>query len=136
MKPSGAIRFRPQIGASLFALALLDATATPGLAQAPDPVLAKVNGAEIRQSDLAIAEEEIGLLYRKDSAAARDTHRPIAGRLARGLDVTTASAILRALSAAEVYRELVDGAGWSADRYEQWLAALLGRELLQRGSVS
>jgi peptidyl-prolyl cis-trans isomerase C len=29
-------------------------------AQAPDPVIAKVNGAEIRQSDLAIAEEDIG----------------------------------------------------------------------------
>jgi AcrR family transcriptional regulator len=54
----------------------------------------------------------------------------IAGRLAGGLDVTTASAILRGLSAAEVYRELVDGAGWSADRYEAWLASLLIRELL------
>jgi peptidyl-prolyl cis-trans isomerase C len=29
-------------------------------AQAPDPVVAKVNGAEIRLSDLAIAEEDIG----------------------------------------------------------------------------
>ena len=29
-------------------------------AQAPDPVVAKVNGVEIRQSDLAIAEEDIG----------------------------------------------------------------------------
>ena len=29
-------------------------------AQAPDPVVAKINGIEIRQSDLAIAEEEIG----------------------------------------------------------------------------
>jgi AcrR family transcriptional regulator len=54
----------------------------------------------------------------------------IADRLADGLDVATASAIVRGLSAAEVYRELVDGAGWSADRYEQWLATLLTRELL------
>jgi AcrR family transcriptional regulator len=54
----------------------------------------------------------------------------IADRLAVGLDVATAAAILRGLSAAEVYRELVDGVGWSADRYEQWLATLFARELL------
>jgi AcrR family transcriptional regulator len=54
----------------------------------------------------------------------------IADRLATGLDVATAGAILRGLGAAEVYRELVEGAGWSADRYEWWLTALLARELL------
>src|SRR5262245_19984124 len=54
----------------------------------------------------------------------------IAERLKGGLDTATAGAILRGLGAAEVYRELVDGAGWSADRYEQWLADLLARELL------
>jgi AcrR family transcriptional regulator len=54
----------------------------------------------------------------------------IAGRLAPGLDVATAGAMLRGLGAAEVYRELVEGAGWSPDHYEQWLAALLARELL------
>lgn len=56
----------------------------------------------------------------------------IAGRLADGIDVATAGAVVRGLGAAEVYRELVEGAGWSADRYEQWLAALLARELLRR----
>ncbi len=54
----------------------------------------------------------------------------LADQLADGLDVATAGAIIRALGAAEVYRELVDGAGWSADEYEQWLAGLLVRELL------
>jgi AcrR family transcriptional regulator len=54
----------------------------------------------------------------------------IADRLADGLDVATASAIVRGLSTAEVFRELVGGAGWSPDRYEQWLSALLARELL------
>lgn len=38
----------------------LSLTASTVRAQAPDPVVAKVNGVEIRQSDLAIAEEEIG----------------------------------------------------------------------------
>jgi AcrR family transcriptional regulator len=54
----------------------------------------------------------------------------IADQLAPELDVDTASAIVRGLSAAEIYQELVDGADWSAHRYEQWLAALLARELL------
>lgn len=54
----------------------------------------------------------------------------MAGRLTGGLDVATASAILGGLSSAEVYRELTEGSGWSADRYEQWLASLLVRELL------
>ena len=42
------------------ALALLLATAAPARAQDKDPVVAKVNGAEIHQSDLAVAEEEPG----------------------------------------------------------------------------
>jgi len=46
--------------ATAIALALL--FATPTLAQDKDPVIAKVNGQEIRQSDLAIAEEEAGQL--------------------------------------------------------------------------
>jgi len=60
MKPLAPFRFLPSIRPGFLALALLAAAATPSLAQAPDPVLAKVNGAEIRLSDLAIAEEEIG----------------------------------------------------------------------------
>jgi peptidyl-prolyl cis-trans isomerase C len=41
-----------------FAMVLL--TALPLRAEEANPVLAKVNGAEIRQSDLALAEEELG----------------------------------------------------------------------------
>ena len=41
-------------------LALLLVSAAPSLAQDKDPVIAKVNGTEIRQSDLAVAEEEAG----------------------------------------------------------------------------
>jgi peptidyl-prolyl cis-trans isomerase C len=43
-----------------FATAFVLALTLTARAQAPDPVVAKVNGAEIRQSDLAIAEEDIG----------------------------------------------------------------------------
>jgi len=46
--------------AALAALALLFAAATPLRAQNTDPVVAKVNGVEIRQSDLKLAEEEAG----------------------------------------------------------------------------
>jgi peptidyl-prolyl cis-trans isomerase C len=42
------------------ALAILLLAALPMRAQDANPVLAKVNGAEIRQSDLALAEEELG----------------------------------------------------------------------------
>jgi peptidyl-prolyl cis-trans isomerase C len=47
--------------ACALAAALLIATAGPSFAQdAKDPLLAKVNGVEIHQSDLAVAEEEAG----------------------------------------------------------------------------
>jgi len=59
----------------------------------------------------------------------------MAGQIVRGLDVETACAVVRGLSAAEVYNELVDGCGWSADRYEEWLAGLLVRELLDTPSL-
>ncbi|MBW8903859.1 MAG: peptidylprolyl isomerase, partial [Bradyrhizobium sp.] len=41
-------------------VALLLFGGLPLLAQEANPVLAKVNGAEIRQSDVALAEEELG----------------------------------------------------------------------------
>ncbi len=46
----------------LASLALLVAASAPLYAQDKDPVVAKVNGIEIRQSDLAIAEQEAGQL--------------------------------------------------------------------------
>jgi AcrR family transcriptional regulator len=45
--------------------------------------------------------------------------------LRSGIDPEQAAAMLRALTGAEVYSELVAGAGWNPDRYERWLAALL-----------
>src|SRR5437868_1901304 len=41
---------------------LLLASAAPSFAQDKDPVVAKVNGTEIRQSDINLAEEEAGQL--------------------------------------------------------------------------
>jgi hypothetical protein len=64
------------------------------------------------------------------AAALAEIVKGVAEQLADGRDVAEAEAILRGLSAAEVYRELVDGAGWSAEQYETWLAGVLKRELL------
>jgi peptidyl-prolyl cis-trans isomerase C len=53
------------------AVALL--AGTPAFAEDANPVLAKVNGAEIRQSDVALAEEELGpSLAQMDPATKKD----------------------------------------------------------------
>lgn len=56
------------------AVAVFVAFSAPAWAQAPtaDPVIAKVNGVEIRQSDLALAEEDVGPNL---PAAARENKR-------------------------------------------------------------
>ena len=53
-------------------LALLIASSAPLYAQDKDPVVAKVNGTEIRQSDLAIAEEEAGQIPPMSPEAKQD----------------------------------------------------------------
>ena len=47
-------------------------TAGPAAAQDKDPVIAKVNGTEIHQSDLAVAEEEAGQLPPMSPDAKKD----------------------------------------------------------------
>src|ERR1700716_453792 len=55
-------------------LALVLLAGLPVRAQEANPVLAKVNGAEIRQSDLALAEEELGpSLAQMDPATKKDS---------------------------------------------------------------
>jgi peptidyl-prolyl cis-trans isomerase C len=46
--------------AATTAAAIVAASAFATFAQAPDPVIARVNGVELHQSDLAMAEEDIG----------------------------------------------------------------------------
>jgi hypothetical protein len=55
------------------------------------------------------------------------------GQLRDGMDGKRAGALIRALSAAELYFELVRGEGWTPDEYEAWLAALLRDVLLPPG---
>src|SRR5262245_24042925 len=54
------------------ALALLIAWSGPVFAQDKDPVVAKVNGIEIHQSDLTVAEEEAGQLPPMSPDAKKD----------------------------------------------------------------
>lgn len=63
-RPGCPERRRAGLGAALFLAAALAAggaaAQTPAAAPAADPVVAKVDGTEIRQSDLALAEEDVG----------------------------------------------------------------------------
>ncbi len=64
---------------------------------------------------------------------ARSLHAVVEGLesdLRVGIDGAHAGAIIRALTTAEVYSELVAGEGWSPAEYEEWLARLLGDTLL------
>jgi len=55
-------------------LALVLLAGLPVRAEEANPVLAKVNGAEIRQSDVALAEEELGpSLAQMDPATKKDS---------------------------------------------------------------
>jgi peptidyl-prolyl cis-trans isomerase C len=58
--PTGAPRRLPIVLAAGFAAFMATTAVAPAQAPASDPVIAKVNGVEIRQSDLNIAEEDIG----------------------------------------------------------------------------
>jgi AcrR family transcriptional regulator len=52
------------------------------------------------------------------------------GDLAPDIDKATATDLLWCFSNEEIYRELVEERGWSADRYQRWLAQTLIAQLL------
>jgi peptidyl-prolyl cis-trans isomerase C len=56
---SPALRWRERLAAAMLVASMLVPLGSPARAQA-DPVIARVNGVEIRQSDLALAEEDMG----------------------------------------------------------------------------
>src|SRR6202163_1015612 len=67
------LRFGLATAAATGCLALVLLSGLPVRAQDANPVLAKVNGAEIRQSDVALAEEELGpSLAQMDPATKKD----------------------------------------------------------------
>ncbi len=67
------------------------------------------------------------------SDRARSFHAIVEGLesdLRDGIDGNRAAAIIRALTSAEVYAELVAGEGWTPAKYEEWLAGVLAEVLL------
>ncbi|MGD0019703.1 MAG: helix-turn-helix domain-containing protein [Candidatus Limnocylindrales bacterium] len=57
--------------------------------------------------------------------------RSLEGQLTPGIDVAHATAILDALTPPEVYAELTEVGGWSADEFEGWLARSFKNQLLE-----
>ena len=84
----------------------------------------------------ASAEPEIAALRGSLNAQRLEDKRLLAQSLASkqalrpGLTVAQATDLLWALGSADVYRMLVVDRGWSAEQYEQWLAASLVHSLL------
>jgi peptidyl-prolyl cis-trans isomerase C len=70
--PAKPRRFGFHAGLLAASLALLLVSAAPLRAQDKDPLVAKVNGTEIRQSDLAVAEEEAGQIPPMSPEAKQD----------------------------------------------------------------
>jgi AcrR family transcriptional regulator len=56
--------------------------------------------------------------------------RSLEAQLTSGIDLAHATAILDAVTLPEVYAELTDVGGWSADEFEAWLAKCLKNQLL------
>ena len=77
----------------------------------------------------AAADAEVARMLSgwKDDRA-RSLHSIVIGcesDLKAGVEPERAGAIIRALSSAEIYAELVAGEGWTPDEYEAWLRDLL-----------
>src|SRR4249920_1865112 len=66
------LRFGLATAAATGCLALVLLSGLPVRAQDANPVLAKVNGSEIRKSDVALAEEELGPSLAQMDAATKD----------------------------------------------------------------
>lgn len=75
----------------------------------------------------AVSSELAEKMRSRETDRRNAQHRLIIGlieqnRLKPGLDETTASDILWTLTGRDLYRMLVQDCGWTADRYQSWLA--------------
>ena len=82
-------------------------------------------------SDPSVRAEEEQVLVRRRGGIARLANS-IAAELASGVDPAHATAILDALTLPDLFAELTEIAGWSADEFEAWLAECLKNQLLAR----
>ncbi|HEX4821284.1 MAG TPA: helix-turn-helix domain-containing protein [Acidimicrobiales bacterium] len=87
-------------------------------------------------SDAARSDQDAAALLDEIARQRQDGQQRIAHSLARsralrpGLRERDAADIIHALASPEVYRLLVDDRGWSGERYEKWIAAILSDQLL------
>ena len=80
-------------------------------------------------SDSSVAADYREVLENR-SRAFQEFVRGLRSDLAPGVDERTATDLLWCFSNEEIYRELVAQRGWSADRYQRWLAATLITQLI------
>jgi AcrR family transcriptional regulator len=90
-------------------------------------VRAMLEGAAASDADVA------RMLASWKSDRARSLHSVVMGleaNLREGIDAKRAGAIIRALTSAEIYSELVAGEGWTPNQYQDWLTDLLSNVLI------
>jgi AcrR family transcriptional regulator len=84
----------------------------------------------------ATADPEIALLRQRLGESRFQDNREVAESLARkgaldsGVTVEQATDLIWTLASADVYRMLVVDRGWSAERYEEWLASTLAHSII------
>lgn len=88
---------------------------------------------EAARSDPDIAEDVQRIMANRERGFRRHIEA-IAAHLAPGISVSDAVDIYLTLVLPEVYRTLVVERGWTADRYETWLADALVHQLLRSGA--
>lgn len=84
---------------------------------------------EAARTDLEIAKDTRTITANRERAFRRHL-AAIAVHLRPGLDIDDGVAVYLALVLPEIYRTLVIESGWTADRYERWLADSLISQLL------
>jgi AcrR family transcriptional regulator len=107
-----------------------------GFAALVHDVLARVGSVHRILADAARADEEAASLLAEMARQRHEGQRRLARSLARsealraGLRERDAADIIHALASPEVYGLLVFDRGWTGERYEEWLTAILADQLL------
>ncbi|MCY1009855.1 TetR/AcrR family transcriptional regulator [Nannocystis pusilla] len=90
---------------------------------------------------VGVVAPELAALEREGELDRREAQRGViealaeAGQLREDLDVEAARDVFWALTNRELFRLLVLERGWSADRWQEWLAGMLTSALLQGGGA-
>jgi AcrR family transcriptional regulator len=99
-------------------------------ARAVDDVLLSAAAAD---PELASLREDIQFRQRRNGVSTFSQSVADHGGLRDGVDRDAAGATVWVLTSPEVHRLLLEGWGWSQERYALWLADVLGRTLLADG---